>query len=85
MRQVDSVMKRPFARYSGNWLLGRRAAFSREIACKTRPPTASYPLPANQSTETMRDTTITLVVIKSGSPNHRFVLHMVMHVIVPTE
>jgi hypothetical protein len=71
-RQADSVMKRPSVRYSGNWLLGRRAAFSREIVCKTRPPTASHPLPANQSTETMRDTTIALVVITSGSPNRRF-------------
>jgi hypothetical protein len=54
-------MERLSVRYSGNWLLGRRAAFSREIVCKTRPPTASHPLPANQSTETMGDTTMALV------------------------
>lgn len=72
VRQSNETSVRPSVRYSGNWLLGRRAAFSREIVCKARPPTASHPLPANQSTETMRDTTIALVVIKSGSPNLRF-------------
>ena len=62
-RQAGRVMKRPSVRYSGNWLLGRRAAFSREIVCKTRPPTASHPLPANQSTETTGDTTMALALI----------------------
>jgi hypothetical protein len=62
-RQADRVMKRPSVRYSGNWLLGRRAAFSREIVCKTRPPTASHPLPANQSTETTGDTTMALALV----------------------
>jgi len=54
-RQSNETSVCPSVRYSGNWLLRRRAAFSREIVCKTRPPTASHPLPANQSTETMRD------------------------------
>jgi len=70
-RQADRVMKRPSVRYSGNWLLGRRAAFSHEIVCKTRPPTASHPLPANQSTETIGDTTMALVVGTSGDANSR--------------
>lgn len=67
-RQCNETSVRPSVPYSGNWLLRRRAAFSREIVCKTRPPTASHPLPANQSTETMRDITMALVVT-SGDPN----------------